>query len=149
MPATSLGPARAETWTIEDDWDQLVSVSRKGFAPPHFQYCDGTRFWKGMPRANDGWHLAGGHEHDELPGKIASLIVNLVDSCLAGIYLQSALAGVSPIPPKAVGVSKAKALPQAPGAIQLEVGSAAVTSFLTLLTGGMARRSAAKTSLQR
>ena len=94
MPATSLG----RLGTIEDEWDQLVALSRKGFAPPHLEYCDGTRFWICMPKANDGWHNAGGPEHDELPAKIASLIVNLVDSCLAGIYLQSAFAGVSPIP---------------------------------------------------
>ena len=59
-----------------------------------------------MPKANDGWHNAGGPEHDELPGKIASLIVNLVDSCLAGMYLQSSLAGVSLISPKAAGAGK-------------------------------------------
>ena len=89
------GPARAETWTIEEGWDQLVSLTRKGFEEPHFQYCDGTRFWKGMPKANDGRHNAGGPEHDELPGKIASLIGNLIDNCFVGIYFQSALAGVS------------------------------------------------------
>ena len=59
-----------------------------------------------MPKAKDGLHLAGGPEHDELPGKIASLIANLVDSCLVGVYLQAALTGVSPTPPKAVGANK-------------------------------------------
>ena len=63
------GPARAETWGIVDDLDQLISMSHKGFAPPNFQYCDGTRFWKGMLQANDGWHLVGGPERDDLPGK--------------------------------------------------------------------------------
>ncbi len=57
--------------------------------------------------------MAGGPEHDETPGKAASLIVNLVDSCLVGIYLQSALRGVSPIPPKAARANKQGGSPAA------------------------------------
>ncbi len=81
---------------MEEQFDQYLMRIRDGMAPPNLQYCDGHRFWKGIPKCKDGWHTAGGPEHDETPGKIASLIVNSVDSCLVGVYLQSALRGVSP-----------------------------------------------------
>ena len=57
--------------------------------------------------------MAGGPEHDETPGKIASLIVNLVDSCLVGVYLQSALRGVSPILPRAAHANQQGGSPAA------------------------------------
>ena len=65
--------------------------------------------------------MAGGPEYDDTPGKIASLIVNLVDSCLVGVYLQSALRGVSPIPPKAARANKQGGSPAAAQADTLEI----------------------------
>ena len=57
--------------------------------------------------------MAGGTEYEDTPGKIASLIANLVDSCLVGVYLQSALRGVSPIPPKTARANKQGGSPAA------------------------------------
>ena len=57
--------------------------------------------------------MAGGPEHDDTPGKIASLIVNLVDSSLVGIYLQSALRGVSPSPLRTARANKQGGSPAA------------------------------------
>ena len=51
-----LGPARAETWRIEDKWQTAADHLTAKLKPDHFSRHEATNFWSNISKT-DGWHV--------------------------------------------------------------------------------------------
>ena len=51
-----LGPARADTWRIEEKWNGAAEILTAKLKPDHFTWNEATNFWSSTSKV-DGWHV--------------------------------------------------------------------------------------------
>ena len=51
-----LGPARADTWRIEEKWNAAAEILTAKLKPYHFTWNEATNFWSSTSKV-DGWHI--------------------------------------------------------------------------------------------
>ena len=51
-----LGPARAETWRIEEKWNTAADHLTARLKPDHFTWHEATNLWSSISKT-DGWHV--------------------------------------------------------------------------------------------
>ena len=60
-----LGPARADTWRIEETWNGAAEILTAKLKPDHSTWNEATNFWSSISKT-DGWHveLTDGNKHN-------------------------------------------------------------------------------------